>query len=155
MVKKPSYEYIRGLVEGSGNFTFTSNSYKRADGSTKKSKIPTFTVSMHARDYDLLCKVRDTIGLDNKVYMFEGYTKDGYNRGKKTFLTVREIGSLKDTIVPFFYGRLVGSRGAQFNDWLTTIGRDPLISEGFRIIYRLHKNGFYKNNPKFVHNVSR
>lgn len=150
MRQKPSYEYIRGFVEGEGSFNFTSNSYKRMDGTIRKENIPTFSISMHARDYDLLCKIRDVMDLDSNVYLFEPYIKDGYKRGKKAFLTVREIGNLKNIVVPFFYNRLVGSKGIQFDDWLVTIGKDPLIPERFKIIYRLHKNGFYKNNPQYV-----
>lgn len=154
MRTKISDEYIRGLVEGDGSFTFSTTTSKRADGSVVKSKVPAFMISMHVRDYDLLCKVRDSMGLDSKVYIYGPYeSKDNYNRGKKAVLTVREIGNLKNVVVPFFYNKLVGNRGIQFNDWLGTIGIDPSISEGYKIIYRLHKNGYYAKNAKIAQKV--
>ncbi|MEX2054124.1 MAG: LAGLIDADG family homing endonuclease [Candidatus Colwellbacteria bacterium] len=155
MSANPSREYIRGLVEGSGNFTFTSNIRKRSDGSIKKTKIPTFTIGMHIENYDLLCKARDVMGLSNKIYTFAPYTKDGYNRGRKAILTVREIGNLKNLVVPFFYNKLIGDKSVQFEAWLSAIGKDPLVPEGFKIIYRLHRSGYYTNNTKSVRNVSR
>ncbi len=150
-----SYEYIRGLIEGEGSFTFTTNSRKNIRGDTVRAKIPAFAIGMHERDYNLLCSTRDIMGLSNKVYNYKSSDKDGYNRGRKAFLIVREIGNLKNIVVPFFYGRLVGYKGVQFNQWLENIGTDPEVPESYKIIYRLHRNNFYKNNPKFVDSVSR
>ena len=154
MSKKIPYEYIRGLIEGEGSFTFTSNSRKDVEGNTVvKIKIPAFAIGMHERDENLLCAVRDTMGLENKVYNYKSSNKDGYNRGRKAFLIVREIGNLKNIVVPFFYNRLIGYKRTQFNKWIDDIGSDPEVPESYKIIYRLHKNNFYKNNPKFVDEV--
>lgn len=151
MDRKISYEYIRGLIEGEGSFTFTSNSRKNSLGKiTARVKIPAFTIGMHERDEDLLCAVRDMMGLSNRVYNYKSSNKDGYNRGRKAFLIVREIGNLKNIVVPFFYDRLVGYKGVQFNKWINDIGNDPEVPESYKIIYRLHKNGYYKKNPKFL-----
>ena len=150
MNKKISYEYIRGLIEGEGSFVFTSNSRKNILGEVKKVKIPTFAIGMHERDEELLRSVRNIMGLENKVYNYKSSNKDGYNRGRKAFLIVREIGNLKNIIVPFFYDRLVGFKGVQFDKWLENIGSDPDVPESYKIIYRLHRNNYYKNNPKFV-----
>ena len=30
-----------------------------------------------------------------------------------------------------------------FEEWLEKIGTDPAVSEGFKIIYRLHKSGWF------------
>ena len=66
---------------------------------------------------------------------------------------MREIGNLKNVIVPFFYNKLAGYRRTQFDKWLEDIGKDPRVPESYKIIYRLHKNNFYKNNQKFVDDV--
>ncbi len=150
MEKKISYEYIRGLIEGEGSFVFTSNSRKNALGEIKKIKIPTFVIGMHERDEPLLCLARDRMGLGNRVYNYKSSNRDGYNRGRKAFLIVREIGSLKNIVVPFFYDHLIGFKGVQFNKWLDDIGLDPDVPESYKIIYRLHGNGYYKKNPKFL-----
>lgn len=145
-----SYDYIRGLVDGEGSFTFSTTSKKNREGVVvSRSKVPTFAIGMHERDFELITKVRDTLGLTNKVYLYKNDQKDGYTRGKKAFLIVREFNQLKNIVVPFFYNRLEGYKGIQFNEWLEKIGSDPEVSDHFKLIYRLHKSGFYLNNPKF------
>jgi len=111
--KKLSYEYIRGLTEGEGTFTFsTSHKLRR--------KVPAFALRMHVRDKGLLEIVRDSMGLKNKIYEYDYKRNDGYKRGPQAILIVREFGQLKNIIVPFFYKRLKGNKGKQFNDWLET-----------------------------------
>src|SRR3989344_3681635 len=125
MTQRPlTYDYIRGLVDGEGSFSFSTVTRRLADGEVKRFKIPTFAIGMHERDEDLLIAVRDTIGLPNKVYNYQPSYKDGYNRGRKAFLIVREFGSLKNIIIPFFYDNLAGFKAIQFNDWLEKIGSD-------------------------------
>lgn len=149
MRKDLSYDYIRGLIEGEGSFTFSTTVRTLADGTKKRERIPAFTIGMHERDEKLLRKVRDTLGLTNRVYNYKPSNKDGYNRGRKAFLIVREFGSLKNVIIPFFYNKLVGNKAIQFNQWLERIGSDPSVAESFKLLYRLHKSGYYERNPKF------
>ncbi|MBU2101431.1 LAGLIDADG family homing endonuclease [Patescibacteria group bacterium] len=144
-----SYEYIRGLIEGEGSFTFSTRAKKLPDGTEIKERIPAFSIGMHERDEQLLCKVRDTLGLTNRVYNYKPSNKDGYNRGRKAFLIIREFGSLKNVVIPFFYNNLVGNKAIQFNEWLEKIGRDPSVAKNFKLLYRLHKNGYYAKNPKY------
>lgn len=143
---KLSYEYIRGLVDGEGCFTFCTT----PDKSGKKYKLPTFEISMHVRDKNLLEMVRDTLSLKNKVYEFLPYTKDGYNRGNKATLSIRDYYQLRTIIVPFFYNNLKGYKNEQFFAWLEKIGNDPVVHPRYRWIYWLHKTGYYKENPKFL-----
>lgn len=147
--KKLSYEYIRGLVEGEGTFTFSTSKRNMSDGSIKNIKVPAFAIGMHERDEELLRSVRDVLGLKNRVYNYKSFNKDGYKRGRKAFLIVREFGQLKNIIVPFFYKRLKGNKGRQFEQWLEKIGNDPGVPETFRFIYKIYKAGFYDKNPKF------
>jgi LAGLIDADG endonuclease len=140
--KKLTYEYIRGLVDGEGTFTFsTSHKLNR--------KVPAFSIKMHVRDKQLLEMVRDTMGLRNKIYEYNHQGKDGANRGPQAMLIVREFGQLKNIIVPFFYKRLKGDKGRQFNEWLEKIGDDPEVPESYRFIYKIYKAGFYDKNPKY------
>ena len=138
-------EYIRGLIEGEGSFTFSTN--KRADGSSVR--IPSFQIKMHVRDKALLEGVRDHLGLKNKVYVYNHQGKDGYKRGPQTMLIVRDFGSLKNIIIPFFYNKLAGHKAIQFDEWLIDISEDPSVPESYSLLYRLHKSGFYSENPKF------
>ena len=140
--KKISNEYIRGLIEGEGCFTFCSA--PRADGT--KVQIPTFVLAMHERDRDLVEAVKDQLGLKNKLKEIKAYTKDGYNRGGTVRLMVRDIGSIKNIIVPFFHNKLVGYKGEQFAEWIKKMEEDPLVREDFKLIPRLCKSGFYEKN---------
>lgn len=140
--KRLSYEYIRGLVDGEGTFTFsTSHKLHR--------KVPAFAIKMHIRDKELLEMVRDTMGLKNRVYEYNHQGKDGSIKGPQAMLIVREFGQLKNIIIPFFYKKLKGNKGKQFIQWLEKIGTDPYIPETYKFIHKIYKAGFYDKNPKF------
>ena len=144
-----SYEYIRGLIEGEGCFTFYPGS-KKADG--RKYKLPTFVIEMHERDNDLLMLVKATLRLRNKIYYRDNQKKslkDAINHGNTVAIIVREFDQLKDTIVPLFYKKLHGHKGRQFMNWLEKIGNDPDISDRFKSLYRLYKWGIY-DQEKFI-----
>jgi len=138
-------EYIRGLIEGEGSFTFSKN--RRLDGTPLR--VPSFQIKMHIRDKALLEGIRDHLGLRNKVYTYNHQNKDGHKRGPQVMLIVRDLGSLKNIIIPLFYNKLAGNKGVQFNEWLEKIRKDPLVPEFYDILYRLHENGYYAKNPKF------
>jgi len=139
-------DYIRGLIDGEGSFTFTT----RLNRDGTKVKIPAFQLKMRIKDKDLVEGVRDYLGLKNKVYVYYHPGKDGYNRGAIAMLIVRDFGSLKNIIIPFFYGRLAGYKAMQFDQWLENISEDPMVPESYNLLYRLHKSGFYRENPKFT-----
>ncbi len=140
-----SNDYIRGLVVGEGCFTFNTRNGKNG----LKVRIPTFLICMHERDNDLLVSMRNFLGLKNKVYVYDSPNNDGHIRGRRTMLVVREIGRLKNIIVPLFYKKLIGFKAKQFEEWLENIGHDPSVPESYKLIYRLHQNGYYDKNPKF------
>lgn len=144
IVRKLSYEYIRGLIEGEGTFTFTTANYKN-----KKVKIPAFQIRMHTRDKELIKAVRNFLGLKNKVYIYHYPGKDGSKRGPQAMLIVRERGSLRNIIIPFFYNKLIGHKAIQFNEWIEKIGTDPMVSPGYKFLYILHQNGHFLKNNKY------
>lgn len=145
-----SYEYIRGFTEGEGCFSFATTSRRYSNGEVVKIHVPSFTIGLHERDEDLLNKIRDKLGLKNKIYNYSNNLKDGYKRGRKAVLVVREFGQLKNIIVPLFYGKLRGYKGQQFIEWLEKIGNDPSVPQTYKLLYRLHVSGYYSNNPKFI-----
>ncbi len=138
---KLSYEYIRGLTEGEGTFTFCNSGHR---------KIPAFTIKMHVRDKKLLEAVRDVLGLKNKVYQYHYPGNDGSARGPQAMLIVREIGNLKDVIIPLFAKKLAGNKGKQFDAWIEKIWEDPDVPRAYKLIYKIYKSGFYDRNPKFI-----
>jgi len=130
-----SRDYICGLVDAAGSFTFTTDS--------QRSSIPTFELRMGAKDVKLIEGVRDWLGLKNKIYAYYPEKDEFSKRGQQAMLIIRDVGSLKNIIVPTFYNRLVGYKGEQFNNWLEKIGTDPLVPDSYKIIYRLYRLGFY------------
>ncbi|PIR43997.1 hypothetical protein COV23_02270 [Candidatus Wolfebacteria bacterium CG10_big_fil_rev_8_21_14_0_10_31_9] len=145
MKKNLTLDYIRGLIEGEATFTFcTSTSGK------EKVRIPAFQLRMHIRDKNLIEGVRDFLNLKNKVYVYHYPGKDGSKRGPQAMLIVRELGNLKNKIVPLCYDQLVGYKATQFNNWLDDIGNNKDVPNSYKIIYFLHKNGFYRKNPTYL-----
>ncbi|MBI5220492.1 MAG: LAGLIDADG family homing endonuclease [Candidatus Liptonbacteria bacterium] len=134
------YDYVRGLAEGEGTFTFSSFTNKLT-GECRK--VPAFAIKMHVRDKVLLEKVRDILGITNKIYVYNHQGKDGYIRGPQAMLIIREYGTLKNIIIPFFYGKLYGNKANQFEAWLERIGDDPSIPKSYKLLYQLYKSGFY------------
>ncbi len=60
-------------------------------------------------------------------------------------LIVRDYITLKEKVVPFFYGKLYGHKGLQFYEWLDRIG-DENVPYPYKLINRLYKRGFYDKN---------
>jgi hypothetical protein len=149
--QKLSYDYIRGLVDGEGCFSFHTGS-RRANG--RKYKIPTFVIAMNERDRNLIEKVKNTLGLKNKIYSHAPWLGDGYRRGPRAVLYVRDIEQLKNIIIPLFYKKLHGYKGRQFIEWLEKIGSDPDVSVGFKTLYRLYKIGIYDSDSAIVQKFS-
>lgn len=141
-----SYDYIRGLIEGEGCFTFCQG-YRKPNGS--KYKIPTFCIGLHERDFELLKLMKDRLNLKSSIYIQSPYNKDGYNRGKRACLMVRDFHELKDIIIPLFYRKLKGNKGKQFTAWLEKIGQDQDVSNRYKALYRIYKFGIY-DQPKFL-----
>jgi len=142
MREEISYEYIRGLIEGEGCFSFSPN---KASGTM----VPSFTIRMHIRDKKLITMMRDKLNLKNKIYEYNYPGKDGYHRGPTITLIVREIGNLKNTIVPLCYKKLVGNKAVSFEKWIENIGSDPRVTNPYKFIYKLYQSGFYDNISKF------
>ena len=140
-------DYIRGLVEGEGCFSFCNVPLKT--GQSEKSRLPTFVLTMNERDKNLIEAVRSHFSLKNKVYELGPYKKDGHNRDAIARLMVRDVGALKNIIVPFFYNKLYGHKGTQFNEWIEAIGSDINVPESYKIIWKLHKSGYYSKDSRF------
>jgi len=143
MLKKEiSTEYARGLIEGSGLFTFTHKQIIDNRGTL----IPTFQLKMGVENKELIQGVKDRMGLKNKVYEYSHQGKDGSKRKPYALLIVRDVDGLKNKTIPFLYKKLVGPKADQLEEWLELIGSEKMVPERYKVIYRLHKNGYYKRN---------
>lgn len=143
-----SSDYIRGLVDGEGCFTFCTIPTKNFNGN--RIKLPTFVIQMHERDKDLLEKTKDFLGIKNKVYILNPSKTDSNTRGKSARLMVREFGLLRDTIIPFFYEKLIGYKREQFINWLEKIGNDPDVHRDFKVLHKLYVNGYFKDKQPIL-----
>ncbi len=143
-----SNDYIRGLTDGEGCFTFCTNTYRK-EGRAIKQKIPTFVIAMNVRDRWLLIETAEHLGIKDNVYIHKAWKKDGYNRGDTVRFMVRSFDQLKDIIIPFFYKKLAGYKGEQFVSWLESIGSDPAVAPRYKPLYNLYKSGYW-DNPKNI-----
>ena len=98
-----SDDYIRGLIEGEGCFGNQTNG--------KGQKVPVFMLKMHVRDKELIEAIRDYLGLPDRVHEYR------HQERHYALLQVRDLGSLKNTVIPLFRGRLLGHKGTQFEAW--------------------------------------
>lgn len=113
---KLSLDFIAGLIVGEGTFYWTKVGY---------GKIPAFALRMHIRDKALVEAVRSSLGLKGKV---REYIHGGRHY---VFLAVREIGPLKNIIIPTLYPRLFGYKKLQFLHWFRGFF-EPDAAEGFK-----------------------
>ncbi|MDO8466789.1 MAG: LAGLIDADG family homing endonuclease [bacterium] len=140
-----SDEYLRGLVEGEGCFTFCNIPVIGKTG--KKFALPAFTIQMHERDKSLIELLKLRLGLKNKIYVYKvralSEKNKIYRRGPMAKLIVRDVASLKNKVVPFFYKKLHGNKGKQMIEWLEEIGNRDDIPENYKIIHRLYSYGYF------------
>src|SRR3989304_2719995 len=143
--KTISDEYLRGLVEGEGCFTFCNIPVMGKTG--KKFVLPAFTIQMHERDKSLIELLKIRLGLKNKIYVYKVRAlmekSKIYRRGPMAKLIVRDVASLKNKIVPFFYKKLHGNKGKQMIEWIEDIGARDDMPENYKIIHRLHLYGYF------------
>ena len=137
-----SYEYIRGLIDGEGCFTFCSAPNLRSG----KVMIPAFVLRMSVRDKGLIEAVRDTLRLRNKVHTYS-YLRDKtgpIKRQPQSVLIVRDFGSLRDKIIPLFYKKLHGYKAKQFSLWIEKMGIDPLVPRDYQLLNKLYNKGYFE-----------
>jgi hypothetical protein len=147
-----SNDYIRGLTDGEGCFTFYPVKNKRA-GMIVLQKIPAFVINMHARDRWLLTEIAEYLHLKSNLYIYKGWVSDGYKRGATARFIVRSAAEFKEIIIPFFYKKLAGFKAIQFKEWLETIGSDPAVPQRYKDLYELAKSGYWegpKNIPDWL-----
>ena len=147
--REMSYEYIRGLTDGEGCFSFHTSNRMNKSGDIIFEKFPVFVISMNDRDYELLNAVKEKLGLRTEIYRGKAWRGDGYNRGSVAKLMVRNLGELKNVIIPLFYKKLIGYKAKQFEEWIERIGNDKTVRKSFKLIYRIYKAGYYDRNQNF------
>jgi len=108
---KLPFDYIRGLAEGEGTFTFSTRQKKLSNDVVLKEKTPSFCI-MNERDEELLKSIRDTLGLKNRVYNCRHSAKS-IGKGRMVMLIVRDFPQIK-TIIPFFMGSCMGIKENNF-----------------------------------------
>ena len=151
MQEKLSFEYIRGLVDGEGCFSFHTVPVKDHLGNRIKMRIPAFMLGVSIQDINLVIAVKETLGLRNRIYEYsQERRRDGYNRQPIAMLVVRDLGQLKNIIIPLFYKSLPGNKARQFDNWMFKMGNDPTVLERYKILYTIYKSGFYDKYNRYT-----
>jgi len=127
---------VMWLINNRGSFGFTSSGLYG-------NKTPAFQLKVELRDIDILEKIKAYLGLRNKIYKYHYPGKEKANRKPQALLIVRDFKQLKNAIIPFFHKNLMGDKEVRFIEWLEEIGKNPMISDRFKSLYRLYKSGFY------------
>jgi len=139
-----TYDYIRGLINSQGCFTFHTVPNRLSGGMVKKVKIPAFILTTHDRDEDLMATIRRYLDIEKRPYRVSKNTSK---------LVIRDLGTLKNIIIPICYNGLIGYRKRQFEFWLDKMGTDPDVPEQYKLLYRLYKKNFFDktlNSRKIV-----
>jgi hypothetical protein len=134
---KLNKNFVIGLVVGEGCFAYDRR--KQKDGSIRY--VPNFTLRMHVRDIDLVRAIRNYLDVDQRVYEYI------HNNRHYGMFNIRNIGDIKNIIVPFFYKNLKGHKAKQFEAWLERMGRED-TAERYKLVFRLYKNGWYDDPVK-------
>lgn len=134
---KAKKEYVCGFLDGRARFLFYNN---KSGG--KEVKIPTFLVSSEDRSMVILTK--NLLFIRNRVYEHPSKIgRDGYLRRYLAEIIIRDVGQLKNKVVPFFYGTQSKIKRSELHDWIQKIGSDPMVPERYKIISKLYSRGFY------------
>ena len=143
-----SNDYVRGLVDGEGCFTFhtiTGKFVKVSEGKIEKLRRPVFAIAMCWRDEPLLEYVREVMGLHENLYRSSGFPGPGReNAQNKVALYSRSTSELLHNTIPFFYKKLHGFKGWQFELWLEEMGRTWMTSDS-RYLHRKYKEGYFED----------
>ena len=138
-----NHEYIVRIIETSAHFGFHTNQTKILGKKLIRMKIPVFSIILSSEEKDLLEDVCEHFGLKEKVYSHRPYTKDGIERGPRSILHVRSIGSMKNIIMPFLCENLRGTKLEKMEDWLNEIETSKFINESYKLVPRLYKSGYW------------
>jgi len=135
-----THDYIRGLINGQGCFTFHTVPNRLLGGVVKKVRIPAFILTTHDGEDDSMTAIRKCLNIE----------KEPYRTSRSVFkLVIRDLGTLKNIIIPVCYNRLIGYKKQQFETWLNKMGTDPDVPDQYKLLYRLYKRGYFDQNPKF------
>lgn len=128
-----SKDWAYGFLSSSGRLGFYCNS--------KKEKIPSFIVKTGPEKHAMLILAAKIIGLRNKIYFYK------YKQGKKNYfqalLIVRDVGQLKNIIIPIFLKLMFVAKQVNLEDWMEEIIKNKAIPERYKVLYRIYRSRFY------------
>jgi hypothetical protein len=108
----------------------------------KNIKIPAFFISFV--DEKTAKMLKNMLNLKNNIYEYPlKIGNDGYKRSPLFVIIVRDVGQLKNLIVPFFSRAISGNMLKNLDLWIHNIGADPLVPDRYKIISKLYSRGFY------------
>lgn len=141
-----SYEYIRGLIDGEGCFTFHTGFL---DKNGIKTRVPAFAIRMHEREEPLFKEIKEFLNLKSKIHNLKAYTSDGHKRGRQILIQVRDFRQLRDIIIPLCNKKLRGYKAKQFDAWIEEMDSDTSVPKQYKLLARLCKNGFFEKEERY------
>lgn len=105
-----------------------------------KYKVPYFCIKMKKEDIYNLKLIKRELKLKSKIYTYEpARGKDGYTRSATSMLIIRDIGELKDIIIPKSTSVLVGEKRSKFLKWLKQIRSGESVPSGYKLMASMFK----------------
>ncbi len=104
MVKQnlPSYEFIAGLLTGTGSFLWVKQ---------KNSEVPVFQLKLQAGDHQLLELIKKKLGIKESIHQYI------HQNRAYSLLLIRSRRTIENVLIPIFDGRLFGQKQIQFEEW--------------------------------------
>ena len=124
-------KYLSSIIElfdKKGIFSFsTQGKYKY--------RVPYFCLKSKPAEVYFLKLVKHELGIKSKIYTYnESIGKDGYIRSGFCMLITRDIGELKDSIIPFAAEYLTGDTLRKFKAWIKNMEKFDRVPSGYRQI---------------------
>ena len=132
----PSKEWAAGVLVAAGTLTFSTS---------KKELLPAFVAKLGAEKRGLLIAAVAGLGLKNKVYLHKP-RKQGSR--PEAILTIRDLGQLKNKILPVLHSGLFVGKHTMLQDWLWKIENDERVPNRYKILHKLYQGPIYCNKLK-------
>ncbi|PIT92895.1 MAG: hypothetical protein COU06_02825 [Candidatus Harrisonbacteria bacterium CG10_big_fil_rev_8_21_14_0_10_38_8] len=127
-MSNPTEEYVAGLVNCIGRFTFYTTYRKGV-----KLKTPAFLVSIPASNKYILEVIVATLDLKERIYTHKNIQSDHVSREKRCILIIRKYGSLRK-IIDFSYKYLLPEKILEMESWLAEIDTGTNVVDRFKTL---------------------
>jgi len=116
----PSYDFIAGLLTGTGSFLWVKQ---------KNSEVPVFQLKMQSNDHELLELVKTKLEIKESIHKY-------IHQGREySLLLIRSRRTIETKLIPILDGRLFGQKQIQFNLW-----KKKYLEKKLEFVYKHHSS---------------